>query len=857
MNKLYNKIFISSICAAVMSFFALTAYAAPTPVNLGGTGTTTIPSGSLIYGNNNQSVKTLPIGAVGRILQSNGSIPQWVATSTLGFLTSAITTLNGQTGATQTFATTSSGTVFDIQSSGNTHTFTFPASPTFTNLTYTGQGTFGLASGTSISLSGNLWVTGKTTLGLASTTALTVSGISSLASTSIIGTLSVTGSTTISSLGTGFVKSTSGGSLFVDNSSYITLTSLSGTSPISYNNGTGAFSCPTCVTNVTASGNIASSGGTTPNITFTGVLPLANGGIATTTLGNLTVGSNLSITGGQQVLIGTSTQISLGTNVVTSVVNDTNVTGSISSNALTLGWTGVLSVARGGTATNTLGSLTVGSNLSITGGQSVLIGTSTQISLGSNVVTTLATGTSGSIFNGSISSNTLTLNLPFASGSNTGQLQAADWTTFNNKLSSIGSGSLGYVARWNGANTLAQGALIDNGTVAGINATSSSISFNVQGSGILDPFNIASSSTTSYLRVTAGGNVGINTTTPSQTLFVYGNLQAATGSTSTLLANTATQTVTVQNLTVNGLTNFVNASGTSITLTGNLFLPSQSSNTFFAAPTSTGGVPTFRTIKSSDIPTSLGVLGTLMPNLSIINASSTNITGTSTTDIYTVPTGRKAILSNYFFGANATGMSEALLIKVGGVYTQVQATTSVQRFSSGLDTFTNLARSGPIGLNAGESFAVNTVGGANKVSAFLNILEFDDTSNLVFIKSTNFSTAAETIVYTTPSTGGSLPLNAVGSLLNFNINNSTSNKIGNAFIFTTNALVLRFYVQPAGTGSSTPTYYIGSNFNSTGGQGSLELPALGPNEKLIASSTTATAPNFLSAIYMNIPNSPN
>jgi len=40
--------------------------------------------------------------------------------------------------------------------------------------------------------------------------------------------------------------------------------------------------------------------------------------------------------------------ISLGSSVVTSAVNDTNVIGSIASNTLTLGWTGNLSAARGG-----------------------------------------------------------------------------------------------------------------------------------------------------------------------------------------------------------------------------------------------------------------------------------------------------------------------------------------------------------------------------------------------------------------------------------------------------------------------------------------------------------------------------
>jgi len=56
----------------------------------------------------------------------------------------------------------------------------------------------------------------------------------------------------------------------------------------------------------------------------------------------------------------------LPSDVVTSVVNDTNVTGTISAQALTLGWTGTLAVARGGTGTSSP-SLVAGSNISITG----------------------------------------------------------------------------------------------------------------------------------------------------------------------------------------------------------------------------------------------------------------------------------------------------------------------------------------------------------------------------------------------------------------------------------------------------------------------------------------------------------
>jgi len=62
------------------------------------------------------------------LFSATTTIPYTDITGVPSFLTAAITSLNGLTNATQTFATGTSGTDFNISSSGSTHTFNLPTS---------------------------------------------------------------------------------------------------------------------------------------------------------------------------------------------------------------------------------------------------------------------------------------------------------------------------------------------------------------------------------------------------------------------------------------------------------------------------------------------------------------------------------------------------------------------------------------------------------------------------------------------------------------------------------------------------------------------------------------------------------
>jgi len=191
-------------------------------------------------------------------------------------------------------------------------------------------------------------------------------------------------------------------------------------------------------------------------------------------------------------------------------VDDTNVTLTLGGNpttalladaSLTLGWSGQLSVARGGSGASTaagartnFGATTVGSNfftltnpsaitfLRVNADNSVstldapTFRTAIGAGTGNGTVTSVAAltlGTTGTDLSSTVANGTttpvITLNVPTASATNRGALSAADWTTFNNKLSSavttISFGSMGFTpsVATSGAVSVAGTLVVGNG----------------------------------------------------------------------------------------------------------------------------------------------------------------------------------------------------------------------------------------------------------------------------------------------------------------------------------------------------------------------------------------------------------
>lgn len=413
-----------------------------TPVFGGGTGTSTISSGGIPYGNTTARMNVLPIGTSSYVLQSTGSAPNWVTISSLGLQPAGnyITALTGDITAS------GPGSVAATLATVNSNVGSF----TNASITVNAKGLITAASSGTGGSGNSAWLFGSGLIYNATSTDSVLVGTSTPTTAKFF----IQGSGSQLPL---VVASSTGTTLFkIDTFGTTTIANLSVALPVRSTSGGALFNGAIDLSSSDASGILAAA----RFPALTGDITTSAGALGTTLA---TVNSNVG-TFGSTALIPQFTVNGKG--LITAA---SNLTPALPASAIT---SGVLTVAVGGTGTNTLASLTVGTGLSISGGQNVLVGTGTVISLGTNVVTTLATGTSGTIFNGSIGSNTLTLNLPFASGVNTGQLQAADWLTFNNKLS--GSLTSGQVVFASGASTTVGSSLFTFATATGLNLTATS-----------------------------------------------------------------------------------------------------------------------------------------------------------------------------------------------------------------------------------------------------------------------------------------------------------------------------------------------------------------------------------------------
>jgi LysM repeat protein len=534
----------------------------------------------------------------------------------------------------------------------------------------------------------------------------------------------------------------------------IASSSLSGIAPISYNFASGAigfdFTHGNTWTGAQAFANISATNATTTSLYITGItskllktdangqVTAANAGTdyqAPITAGNLTTGSNLSVSGGSGAVIGSGASISLGSNVVTGATNDTNVTGSIAGNNLTLGWTGLLGVSRGGTGSSTLSGILkgngTGSLLSAVGG------TDYEFPL---------------TFSSPLSRTTNTISLPLATGSANGYLSSIDWTNFNGKLgsSTIATLTTSYIPKWTGI-AFANSLITDTGTAIGIGTTTPSARFSISGGdtrlttdsatafvvenaagtstlqvSTLDSssniFEIASSTGSALFSVTSDGNVGVGTTSPSTTFGLVGS-HYLTGGLGVGIVNATAGTIkavgniTGGALTVAGLTILNQASTTVFSALGPAYFGSTATSSF-AANGALSLVSNGLAVGTNQLTVSGGNvgIGTTTPGSIFSVNGVANWTGATST-YYS--TGGINLTSGCFSinGACITGGGGSGVTSISGTANQITASASTGAITLSLPTLLNLTNASSSVLSvSGEGF----FGTASTTSLFIS-----------------------------------------------------------------------------------------------------------------------------------------
>lgn len=131
----------------------------------------TTGKGQLVVGSSTAEYANLPTSTNGLVLTASSTAPRGVSWEAAPGSSSGISSLNGATSTTQTFATSTGGTAFSITSATSSHVFNFPTSPTFTVVSSTG------ITATNATTSGNLQTgTFKATGAVIASSSLTVSG---------------------------------------------------------------------------------------------------------------------------------------------------------------------------------------------------------------------------------------------------------------------------------------------------------------------------------------------------------------------------------------------------------------------------------------------------------------------------------------------------------------------------------------------------------------------------------------------------------------------------------------------------------------------------------------------------------
>ncbi|MDR3546804.1 MAG: DUF5011 domain-containing protein [Candidatus Pacebacteria bacterium] len=539
----------------------------------GGTGWAAIQAGAIPYGNGTGALSTTTAGTNGQVLAFLNGVPTWTATTTFS---SGTLTLNGQTQG------------INITSAGGTVTLT----PTL-------SGTLGVAGGGTgdTSFTSSQLVYGNGTNNLLSVATSSVSngaGINITGSAAVVGAGGLNISLSTVGIANGGTGTTTGGvTNGVEYYNGATLTNGTGLTFTGTNLGIGSTT-PAATLGVNGNefinGNSTITGTVASNISTTNALVVgsltgflkANAGVVGASLINLASDVGTSILPIANGGTATSTQITNGINYF----DGTEITSSSTLVRLPNGNVGIgtsspfaaLSVAGNAYVS---GNLTVGNNFSVTNG-SVNIGTTTgSVSIAGTFNSSLVPSVNNTYNLGSpalywnnLYANNINVNTISAASTTISGTQSTSFTinTANNTLDTVPMSLIFFrglvnpnaVLAWNPS--LARFEFNQPAYFSNQSSTTTVVSLAAQASGgqTADIFRALDGSGNVVLNATAGDLVGVGTSSPATTLSVAGN-GYLTGGLGIGTVNTAAGTLvatgnaTVGSLNIGSLSGFLKA----------------------------------------------------------------------------------------------------------------------------------------------------------------------------------------------------------------------------------------------------------------------------------------------------------
>ena len=439
--------------------------------------------------------------------------------------------------------------------------------------------------------------------------------------------------------------------------------------------------------------------------------------------------------------------------------------------------------------------------VSLTGaGTTVVTGTYPNFTITSNdqhVGTVTSIATSAPITGGTITTSG-TIGITQSGTAADGYLSSTDWNTFNSKVG--GSGTVNYVSKWTSTGAIGNSQIFDSGTYVGINTATPAAKLDISGdhvasigllrlnssasnvaaqtyyidgvykaatyAGTDDNFYIlgrdadivfsTTSSTTTRMVITNGGNVGIGTSGPTQKLMVSGSIRVtggyydssnSIGSNGQVLASTGSGTT------------WINASGGTVNGSGTVnYIPKWTGTTLLADS------------QLFDNGTNVGI-GTATPNRKLTVSGNGTLLGlqSSTAGGY----------SEMEFTAD--GVSGAYIFKASSGFSSYAGAGSLNIYNSGAIGFHTASVSnamfiasatGNIGLgNTGPSQKLHVEGNIRVTGAYYDSLNSAGTSGQILS-----STATGTAWISQTNVSGSGTTNYVSKW-------TSGTAIGNSSIF--------------------------------------------------------------------------